>query len=350
MAKKEKLEIKIASIEDSINTKYKSNVAMTAVDLEEQDYKFIPTSLGMDIALNGGFLEGTIMNLGGIPKAGKTTLCLEIMKNAMAMGKEVYYVDVEARLQPSLINCIAGLDKSKLHIIKSTDEKFLTAEDFLQIIMDLFKSKSGILVVLDSLAALCPESAFSTEMAEGSRMAAIPTLMYKFLRLSSIIQAKKSNLITITHLQSNPGGYGSPLREVGGNAIQFFGSYLLRCQSAGEVPKDGDERKTGKESIFKVAAVATGKPASKFTFYIRYGNGYDRAKDIATLAEEIGLVTKAGAWYKFTPEGKDEVSCQGLENFIEYLKENKEIADLLEKQIRELCIESNRSEGNADQP
>ncbi len=346
MAKKEKIVEKIASAEADILKTY-GNVLVAAKSLKERNYQYIPTCLSMDIAINGGMLEGTVMNINGLKKCGKTTKILQILANAQKMGKECFYVDAEGRLQSDLMDCIEGLDQEKLQVIRSTQEKFLTAEDYLRIIVSLFKAKPNIVVVLDSIAALMPESAYSVQIGESRRMAGVPTLLYDFFKLSPIIEANRSNLIAISHMQANPGGYGPSLRAVGGNAMGYFSSYIIECTSSSEIPKD-DEDKIGRESTFKVVHCATGKPGSKYTFHIRYGEGYDRYKDIANIAEEIGLVTKAGAWYKFTPEGKEEVSCQGQENLIEYLKNNKDIAQELENKIRELCIESNRPEGESD--
>lgn len=342
MAKKQKdsVENQIASVEESILKTYGS-VLMSAQNLRDRNYQYIPTTLCMDIAINGGILEGTIMNIGGLKKCGKTTTCLHIIANAQKMGKKCYYVDVEGRLQTDLLDCIEGLDQSpdKFCIIRSTQERFLTCEDYLRIMIDLFKKQPNILIVLDSIAALLPEAAFAVQVGESRKMAGVPTLLYDFLRLSPIIEANRSNLITLTHMQSNPSGYGSPFRAVGGNAIQYFSSYLLECTSSTEIPKDGDD-KTGRESVFKILATATGNPGSKFTCPIRYGEGYDRYKDIATTAEEIGLITKAGAWFKFkpTPES-EEVSLQGLDKVIDFLKENKDICDALEAQLRESLID-----------
>lgn len=336
--KKEKAPSKILSLEESISETY-GDVMMKADVLKEHTGKFIPTTLSLDIAMNGGLLEGTIMNIGGITMAGKTSLCLETICNAQAMGKECYVADVEHRWQDSLLDCFPRLDKSKLNLIRSTKDKFLTAEDYFRIVVNIFKNKPNVLLVFDSIAALCTEGAYGVQVGESKAMAAIPKLMYDFLRLSPIISANKSNLITITHLQSNPSGYGSPVVEMGGNAIKFFSSYLLRCTKSHEIPEESDAEKTGRESEFKIMKCATGTPSSKGIFYIRYGSGYDREKDIALVGEELGLITKAGAWYKFTPEGQtEEVSKQGIEKLIDYLKENPEVANSLEKSIRTLVF------------
>lgn len=328
MAKELKI---IDGIAERIKKEY-GDIMISAGTLSKNEGQVIPITLGIDIALNGGVPEGDIINLAAPSMAGKTTLALTIITNAQKMGKQCYYVDVESRLNSSLLETIPGLDIKKLQIISSTQEKFLTAEDYLNIIIEIFKESPGCLMVIDSVAALCPETLGAVKMGESSKMGALPTLMYGFFRrIAPVISAFKSTLINISHLQANLSGYGGPV-EVGGNALTYFASVRLRANSSQEFPKDG--KKEGRTTVFKIIKSSLGPGGSEVTFPIRYGQGYDREKDIFVLAEERGLIEKSGAWYKIPSLSEDKY--QGEENTVAMLKANPEIANKLYAAIRQM--------------
>jgi recombination protein RecA len=304
--------------------------------LQEMRGEIIPTTLGLDIGLHGGIVEGTIIGIAGVSGSGKTTLLLEIAKNAQAMGKDVYYFDVEGRLQPELLKTIKGLDPNKIHIIRSTPDKFLTAEDYLNILNRIASEESGIFAIIDSVAALCADTVYSSKQGDSKKMMSIPQMMYDCMRrLAQILPAKKSNIAFITHVQANPSPYGGPA-EVGGNAVKYFASYRITCLSTTETPKDGD--KTGRESKFKILKAALGPGTGDATFYIRYHHGYNKELDIFTIAEQLGFINKAGAWYSFDNSKDELVKLQGGEAITDYLRNNPEEADYLETKIRDVIF------------
>lgn len=313
------------------------SIFFTSERLEETRGEMTPISLSLDIGLHGGILDGTIIGLSGVTGSGKTTLCLTYIANGQARGKTGYYIDVEGRLQPELIQSIPGLDPNKLKIIRSTKEKFLTAEDILNIINMIISTEPDVIIILDSVATLCADAAHSSSFGESKKMMSIPQLMYDLTRKAAqVLPSMRSNLVLITHIQANPSPYGGGFSEVGGNAIKYESSYRLQCLSSSETPKDG--KKTGRESKFKILKTATGPGTGEAHFYIRYNKGYDRCADIVTLGEELGLIEKGGSWYSYILEGKDQVKIQGSDNLIEYLEEHKEDALELEKLIRGLTL------------
>lgn len=328
----EKEKVSKITFESQLTKEYGKEILISAESLKDNPASIIPSTLSLDIALSGGIPEGTIVNIAGISLAGKTTLALTILANAQKMGKDVYYIDVENRLQLNLIQCIPGLDPKKLQIIRSSEDKFLTAENILNILNLIFKEKRGCVVVLDSVAALCSEGLLGIQLGESKRMADIPTLMYGFLRqTNSILAPTRSNLITITHMQANPGGYTGPV-EVGGNAITYWSSIRLRCLSSQPNPKDGTP--IGRISTFKVLKSALGPP-SEGKFFIRYGSGYDWPEDLFSVGEELGLVEKSGSWYKIVLDDYEGEKYQGGPAFCAALRAEPEVAKRLETAIRQ---------------
>lgn len=342
MAKKQEVQVDdISSLSSSLKEKY-GDIIVTGNFIQENKRPIISTGLvGLDIAFNGGVRQGSIWHIGGQAKSGKTTLVLTFAAQAQKFGCPVYFIDVEGRLQPELLACIEGLDPSKLNIIRSSKERLLTAENYLAIIETILKDEESPVIILDSIAALCTENELAGEMESQSR-AELPKIMYKFLRkIQQIVPSSKSILISITHLQANPTGYGSPFREVGGNAIQYGASYWMDCLSAPTVEEDG--KKVGKDSKFKILAVANGAPDGEPIIPIRYGRGCDKYVDMARVAQELSFIAKGGSWYTFThPDIKTEdgkpVKVQGEGGICRYLKENPAMYDLLNAEIRKLAI------------
>jgi predicted ATP-dependent serine protease len=145
------------SVKD-IQAKYAKGVVFDASLLLDTPSKIIPTTPNLDIGLFGGIPEGSLAILSGPPKCGKSTLCLQIIKNAYDLYKKrAFYIDVEHRLKALNLRGIAGLDTSPeaLQIIRSSGDKILEAESLLDIATELIKSEPGSLIILDSSSALC---------------------------------------------------------------------------------------------------------------------------------------------------------------------------------------------------
>lgn len=308
--------------------------------IKEIEGDIIQTVPSLDLALSGGIAEGTTTNIAGKPKCGKTTLCLEIIASAQRMGKECYYADVEGRLRSDLLSTIDNLIWTKeqaeekntqvLKIIRSTEDTFLTAEMYLDILENLLKNRKGCLVILDSIAALCTESTQAAQAADSVKMAGVPTLMYRFLRkLAQIMPTRKTTLITITHLQANPSPYGGPV-QVGGNAIQYFASNRLVCHSV-EKDKNKEGDVSGQIAVFKCESSALGPPNGLAPVHITYGNGVNKVMNLITTCVGLGLIVQSGAWFQWR-----EQKFQGMENTYLFFKQNPEAYKELDNEFRAL--------------
>ncbi len=310
--------------------------------LKEEKLLVIPVSLGLDLALGGGWEEGNIATIAGFSGSGKTTYCLTLAAAAQKAGKKVYWIDAENRLKLALLNTIDGLstDKEKFEVIKSTKDKLLTAEDIFNIIISLIEKEENIVVIIDSIAALCPENLHAQKIGDSRQMGGPAKITYDLMRkVSQIVRLRKSLLIGITHVQANLSGYGSPNKDVGGNAWQYFSSYKITCTKTSETPTSGtaDEKKTGRESIFKITKSPLSAGTGSGMFPIRYGHGYDKYGDITKLAIDLAMIDAKGAWLSYTFEG-EEVKIQGVEKLIKHLSKNPKHAEYFEAKIRELAL------------
>jgi len=309
----------------------------------------IPLTLSLDIALSGGIKEGTITIFATLPKVGKTTVMLEFVKNAQRIFKKrCFYFDVEARLQPDLLKTINDLVYTSeqeqatgipaMQIIRSSEGNILTAEKFLEIADRLIKDVPGCVIIIDSVAALCTEDAFTKSLTDNAKMADVQKLMYFFFRkISQILPITKACIVGITHLQANPGSYSGAPKKYGGAALEYFASNRLESYSGGkEVPETGTP-KIGKNTNVKITASAVGGPSNEGMIYIKYGHGHDNIADLVDNADRYGYITRKGAWYSFKSSAGEDIQLQGKESVEEYFRVNKkefvELTNIIRKAL-----------------
>lgn len=122
--------------------------------------------------------------------------------------------------------------------------------------------------------------------------------------------------------------FGNPETTTGGNALKFYSSVRLDIRRIGSV-KDGDEV-VGSDTRVKVVKNKVAPPFKQAEFQILYGQGINRLGEIVDFGVKLGLIDKAGAWYSYNG---DKIG-QGKANAMQYLRENTEIAEYLEKKIK----------------
>lgn len=337
---------KISSVLDQIIKEY-GNVVLDAEHLKNDASYLIPTTPSLDIALNGGLVEGIITTISGPFGSGKSTLALHIAAQAQRKyKKECFYIDAEGKLQDTLLNTISGLVCSeaeeketgipRIRVIKSTKGNMLHAEKILDICSRLVNDSPGCIVILDSIAALCTEAVSSANMQDSNKVGSVQKYLYIFFRqMAQTLTVTKSSIICITHLQANIGSYGGGTTEFGGKSVGYFSSCKLKCNSSKEFPDTGTV-KDGRNSEFVLEKNPRGRPHRGIIVPIRYGVGVDVLEDLIAVAEEYGFVDRAGAWY--TLKMDENPKFQGKNNLKEYLKENTAVASALNNAIRELVF------------
>ncbi|MDX1529836.1 MAG: DNA recombination/repair protein RecA, partial [Gammaproteobacteria bacterium] len=123
-----------------------------------------------------------------------------------------------------------------------------------------------------------------------------------------------------------------PETTTGGNALKFYASVRLDIRRIGSV-KRGDEV-VGNETRVKVVKNKVAPPFKQVEFDILYGEGISRQGELIDLGVKHNIVNKAGAWYSY--QG-DRIG-QGRDNVREYLKENTDVAQAIDAQLRELLL------------
>lgn len=323
-------------------------IAPASHALAPRSRDILHTPLSLDIALSGGIPDGTICLITGKAKSGKTTLCLELLKNAQLDNRPTFYINIERRCTPSLLATIRGLDPAKLQVIPHKIDKPLTAEDYLNIIERISKTQNKAVVVIDSIAALSTMTEQEADIGSNKDMAGPAKLLSAFFRRAQqIVDAQDVILIFISQMMTNREPRGPKWVEKGGLAIQYACSVWLKVTWTQQWDKNTETNAPdGHDMHITVQSSALGRPLLPCTLPLRYGIGIDTVKDIVTTAENLGLIEKAGAWYSipmFVEKG-DPPKFQGLARLSNFLLDNSDKLELLETEIRDIVFPQDTSD------
>ena len=312
-----------------IEKQFGKNTVMRLGDNTVQAVEAVSTgSLTLDIALGiGGLPKGRIVEIYGPESSGKTTMTLQAIAECQKAGGTCAFIDAEHALDPQYARKL-GVDIDNL-LVSQPDH----GEQALEIADMLVRSGAIDLIVVDSVAALTPRAEIEGEMGD-SHMGLQARLMRQALRKITG-NAKRSNcmVIFINQIRMKIGVmFGSPETTTGGNALKFYASVRLDIRRVGQV-KEGDEI-VGSETKVKVVKNKMAPPFREALFQILYGKGVNHLGELVDLAVQQEIVQKAGAWYSY--QG-DKIG-QGKNNVIRHLEENPQLAETIEKIIREKLL------------
>ncbi|MFC5998985.1 recombinase RecA [Quadrisphaera sp. GCM10027208] len=301
----------------------------------------IPTgSIALDVALGiGGLPRGRVVEIYGPESSGKTTVALHAVANAQKTGGIAAFIDAEHALDPEYAKRL-GVDTDAL-LVSQPD----TGEQALEIADMLIRSGALDIIVIDSVAALVPRAEIEGEMGD-SHVGLQARLMSQALRkITGALSHSKTTAIFINQLREKIGVmFGSPETTTGGKALKFYASIRLDVRRI-ETLKDGSEP-VGNRTRVKVVKNKMSPPFKQAEFDILYGVGISREGGLIDMGVEQGFVRKSGAWYTY--EG-DQLG-QGKENARAFLRDNPDLADELEKKIKEKLGVGPRLDAPADLP
>lgn len=298
-------------------------------DVVARDVSSVSTgSLGLDIALGiGGLPRGRVVEIYGPESSGKTTLTLQVIAQAQKAGGTAAFVDAEHALDPIYAEKL-GVNVEEL-LVSQPD----TGEQALEIVDTLVRSSAVDVVVVDSVAALTPKAEIEGEMGD-THVGLQARLMSQALRkLTGNIKRSNTLVVFINQIRMKIGVmFGNPETTTGGNALKFYSSVRLDIRRVGAV-KRGDEV-VGNETRVKVVKNKVAPPFRQAEFDILYGEGVSHEGEILDIGAANGIVDKSGSWYSYNGNRIG----QGKENARQYLKENTEVANEIEAQIRAKLI------------
>ncbi|KUO97007.1 recombinase RecA [Ferroacidibacillus organovorans] len=287
-------------------------------------------SLALDIALGiGGFPKGRVIEIYGPESSGKTTVALHTIAEAQRLGGQAAFIDAEHALDPLYAQKL-GVNIDEL-LISQPD----TGEQALEIAEALVRSGAVDVIVIDSVAALVPKAEIEGDMGD-SHVGLHARLMSQALRkLSGAINKSRTIAIFINQIREKVGVmFGNPETTTGGRALKFYASVRLEVRKA-EVLKQGNDM-VGNRTKIKVVKNKVAPPFKQAEVDIMFGEGISREGSLVDLGAELDIIQKSGAWYSFA----DERLGQGKENVKQFLKEHAEMADRIERLIRDKTVTS----------
>jgi recombination protein RecA len=281
-------------------------------------------SIAIDSALGiGGFPRGRVVEVFGPESSGKTTIALQVIAEAQKRGGMAAFIDVEHALDPSYAKKL-GVDVDNL-LVSQPDY----GEQALEITGALIASGSIDVLVVDSVAALVPKAELDGEMGD-SHMGLQARLMSQALRkLTGVISKSRTCLIFINQIREKIGVmFGSPETTTGGRALKFYASVRVDIRRIAAI-KDGDSV-VGNRTKVKIVKNKLASPFREAEFDIVYGEGISREGEMVDLGVLHNVVEKSGSWLSY----KGERIGQGRENAKQFLKDNPDIRNTIETEIR----------------
>src|SRR6516165_5926185 len=281
-------------------------------------------SISFDAALGvGGIPRGRVTEIYGPESSGKTTITLQVIAEAQKAGGMAAFVDAEHALDPVYAKKL-GVDTDNL-LVSQPD----SGEQALEITEALVRSGAIDVLVVDSVAALVPKAELDGEMGD-SHVGLQARLMSQALRkLTGIVAKSRTCLIFINQIREKIGVmFGNPETTTGGRALKFYSSVRIDIRRIGAI-KDGDQV-VGSRTKVKIVKNKTAAPFREAEFDIVYGEGISHEGDLIDLAVNLNLVEKSGAWFSY----KSDRIGQGRENAKQFLKENPDIREKLEAEVR----------------
>jgi recombination protein RecA len=306
--------------------KYGEGSVMHLTDEVEIKVPVISTgALNLDLALGiGGIPQGRIIEIYGNEGSGKTTLALHIGAEAMKKGLPVLYIDTENALDPAYAKVI-GLDTESGNFILSQPDD---AETALQLVEDFATIIGEGVVVIDSVAAMVTRQELQGDIGDATVAVLARLLSQTLRRLTKVIADRNTALIFLNQVREKVGVmYGNPETTPGGRALKFYSSVRMEVRRKDSIKQGTDI--IGHEARVKIVKNKLAPPYKEATIRIIYGKGIDKLSALIETAMSLGVIERAGSFYKFG----DETLAQGKESLRKVLEAEPELQEKIRKAV-----------------
>lgn len=314
-------------LEDAISDINKTFGKGTIVDFKEEADRTIKRtpagSIGLDLALGGGWPIGRIIEVFGPESSGKTTLALHAIFECQKNDGIAAFIDAEHAFDYIYAQNL-GIDVNTL-IFSQPDN----GEQALTTVEKLIRSGEVQLIVIDSVAALIPKAEVEGDFGE-QKMGLMARLMSQAMRkLAGIISKTDCTVIFINQIREKIGVmFGNPETTTGGNALKFYAS--IRCDVRRIAQgKDGDVIVSNRTRV-KVIKNKTYHPFKQCEFDIIFGDGIDTLTEIIDMCTEREIIRKSGSWFSY---GETKLG-QGKEGVKVLLRDNPELVEELTTKLK----------------
>ncbi len=325
-----------------VEKKYGAGIVLSGTDILEVKKKVIPISPALDAGLGGGIQQGSMVVISGPPRCGKSTTCLHFAGHCQQAGVRPVYFNAENRIERRDMSGIPGLDPKNIDVVNSRPGKILSAQDFLSIAEMYLQNETGMLIILDSISAMCDETEMSNDLGD-YKMGGTSKLVASFCRrMGPVISVNKHIVICIAHLYANFNPKGKKWIEAIGGKVDYQLSTKLRTEFFQEwkIGSGDKEITVGQEIHWKVERTPLGPPNKKVISWHRFGRGLDEVYENIKVAETLPFIIDKATGGNYTLNYlTPPVKVKGAENLLNYFDENPDQAVALGKAVREAISE-----------
>ena len=287
-------------------------------------------ALSLDIALGGrGLPRGRVVEMFGPESSGKTTLALHTVAEAQKAGGVAAFIDAEHALDPTWAKRI-GVNLESL-LVSQPD----SGEQALNIVEMLVTSNAVDIIVVDSVAALIPQSELQGEIGDVHVGLQARLMSQAMRKLTGCISKSQTALIFINQIREKIGVmFGNPETTPGGRALKFYSSVRIDIRRISTIK--GANGAIGNHVRVRVVKNKVSPPFREAEFDIMFDGGISTEGDLLDLAVAHDLVKKTGAWISYG----DMHLGQGREKARDLLKDSPDLCKELREKILEAIKES----------
>ena len=271
-------------------------------DSSVADVEVIPTgAVALDIALGvGGLPRGRIVELFGPEMSGKTSLALATCAMAQKMGGFVGVIDAEHAFSRDFAVNAFGIDPDRLAIAQPDDG--VTA---LRMVERMCESGAFDVIVVDSVAALLPPQMAENEIGDANQLGQHAKMMSDGLRkLTPVVANSRAVVIFVNQIRMNPGAYGNPETTTGGKALPFYASVRIEVRSPASKRITQGSQAVGQLCNIKIKKNKVAPPHREASYELYYESGIAFESSLVEAAEQVGVITRAGASYTEAATGE----------------------------------------------
>lgn len=283
-------------------------------------------SLLIDKILGGGIAKGRVTEIYGKESSGKSTLCLQLVRECQKTGGKVAYIDAEQALDPKYAKKL-GVNVDDLIFAQPGN-----GEQALEIADALAKSGEVSLIIVDSVSALTPQAVLDGEMGD-AHIGQLARLMSKGLsKLIGTLNQSNCAIVFINQIRaaiSTGFSMGPTETTTGGNALKFYASQRIELRKTTAI-KQGEDV-VGNNVKVKVVKNKIDIPMRSVVLPFVFGKGFSADEEVYQLAIDYDIIQKSGAWFT-THDGQ---RFQGLPRVKDYYETNKAVYDELYQMVKD---------------